>query len=333
MGIFLCKAMKIEDCISEVSTALGPVKHWERLPGDASNRSYCRIWFEGFSSPRILMINALEAFKSEEAGSGSSPSSKETDFQVIAEDWHSQGIRVPRLIYSDSEMRFLVIEDFGDQLLYDLRQKDSALKQYEQAIEELVKIHALKPCNRISERSFSSELFDWEVEHFIEFAMEERSKGEEKDKELLREFFYETNRKLASLPYLVTHRDFHSKNILVLQDSIGIIDFQDALMGPAVYDLASLLRDSYVRLKPEEEERLLQIYEAKAGPVDRQMYGLMSLQRNLKAIGRFFYIYFVKSRNTHLPFIAPTTQRVLKTLEELGEPEILKVMETVLEPA
>ena len=120
--------------------------------------------------------------------------------------------------------------------------------------------------------------------------------------------------------------------LLKEEDRIGLIDFQDALMGPTTYDLASFLRDSYVQLTDEQETHLLKYYERKSSTeVDRHLYGVTSLQRNLKAAGRFYYISMVKGKDTHLPYVKPSLLRAFKTLKDLKENKILSLLEAALE--
>ncbi|PIR22804.1 MAG: hypothetical protein COV44_06505 [Deltaproteobacteria bacterium CG11_big_fil_rev_8_21_14_0_20_45_16] len=304
----------------------------ERLPGDASNREYARLKEVATSKSFILMImNEKEAFKSEEAGA-TGQSSDELDFVAIGRDWIRAGIKVPQIYYVDEKSRFLLLEDFGNELLYGRRQKESAIHLYEAAMRELIKIQKLQPFDRITKRKFSKELLIWEFEHFREYALEKRGVVlNEGQSNVLKNFFESSVNCILKIPETVTHRDYHSKNIMVLtDDKIGIIDFQDALMGPYTYDLASLLRDSYVRLTDQEEQKLIQIYESESGrKVDLEAFAISSLQRNMKAVGRFFYISMVKHKATHLPYVLPTMKRILKSLEDIGEGELKRILENV----
>jgi aminoglycoside/choline kinase family phosphotransferase len=124
------------------------------------------------------------------------------------------------------------------------------------------------------------------------------------------------------------HRDYHSRNLMVTGDRLRVIDFQDALMGPRTYDLASLLRDSYVSLDHALVDRLIGYYlAALAGPrpdtaAFQRLFDLTGFQRNLKAAGRFIYIEKVKGRPTHLPYVTPTlhsAKRVLERYPDLTE--------------
>ena len=106
---------------------------------------------------------------------------------------------------------------------------------------------------------------------------------------------------LAAEPRVLCHRDYHSRNLMLHEGSLYIIDFQDARMGPDTYDLVSLLRDSYVDFTEAEVDDLIAFFLAlRRGPgadggraADdqefRRRFDLMAVQRNLKALGTFGY--------------------------------------------
>ena len=141
---------------------------------------------------------------------------------------------------------------------------------------------------------------------------------------------------LADEPTVFTHRDFHSRNVMVTparmgagaesrtpEDRFVMIDFQDARMGPAQYDLASLLRDSYYQLEEAQIDRLLDYYvaryEAVAGvPLNRQqfrtVFDLMSVQRNFKAIGSFASFLNRRGNPTYLKYVGNTFENIRRTL-------------------
>lgn len=321
------EAIKLQQWASDFSC------QW--LPGDASNRFYGRIFLKDEAKPLILMVmNAPEAFKSEEVTGADESKNKELPFVAIGKKLFAEKVRVPEILYVDSAHRFLLTEDMGDELLYERRQKESALSWYEKALEELVKIQKVSPFSPVKERSFTKDLLHWETEHFVEYALLKRDKkipeGALKE---LRNFFGRVVGEMATSPFGIVHRDYHSKNLMILEkeNRVGVIDFQDALMGPPTYDLASLLRDSYVTFSEDEEERLIAAYEKfSAKKLDRRLYGVTSIQRNLKAAGRFYYIFMVKGRDTHLPYVKPTLKRVFKTLKDLKEYQILSILEGCL---
>lgn len=303
----------------------------EWLPGDASNRFYGRLKFASGAQLMLMVMNAPEAFKSEEKSGVSDASLKELPFVVIGRELEKAKIRVPRIIGVDSNSEFLVSEDLGDELIYNKRQIEPATIWYERALDELAHLQKVTPFSPVSERSFTEDLLLWEGEHFVEYMLTKRDKKVSKAVlDEIRNFIKRAVDAMTKSKYVFVHRDYHSKNLMVLESEkrVGVIDFQDALMGPPSYDLASLLRDSYVAFDEKEEKHLLEYFEKKSGqPIDRTLYGLTSLQRNMKAAGRFYYISMVKGKDTHLPYVAPTMRRIFKSLKELNEIRMLTLFE------
>jgi len=332
-----------EDIFKEIQTTLAGAQNLEAdlkgelqcewLPGDASNRFYARLTNpKSKKSYMAMVMNAPEAFKSEEV-TGKELGLTELPFVTIDRALENAGVRVPHLYYVDPKSKFLITEDMGAELLYDRRQKEGAHEWYRSALESLAKFQKVKPFEPARSRSFTLDLLTWEAEHFVEYAILKNDK-QISDTALreIREFLKKSVEQISKAPYILSHRDYHSKNLMILEaeKKIGMIDFQDALMGPADYDLASLLRDSYVTFTDEEEADFLKIYESVSGrAVDRRLFGMVSLQRNLKAIGRFFYILKVKGKDTHIPYVRPTLSRVSRTLKSMNEMRVLSLIEGI----
>jgi hypothetical protein len=143
--------------------------------------------------------------------------------------------------------------------------------------------------------------------------------------------FWKIAAMLAQQPRVLTHRDYHSRNLMLCQDRLRVIDFQDARLGPCQYDVASLLYDSYVVLPPDLREKLLTYYlEQKAArdgqALDREsfvwVFDYMCLQRNLKALGTFAFQTTVKRSTRYLGAIPPTLSYIRANLArhpELGQ--------------
>jgi hypothetical protein len=129
---------------------------------------------------------------------------------------------------------------------------------------------------------------------------------------------------LSSLPRVWVHRDFQSRNIMIKNvtsdsHSIHVIDFQDALMGPPIYDLVALLRDSYVDLGLELVNRLIQFYlHHFPQPIFSfdfyRAFHLQTIQRKLKDAGRFIYIDRVKNNSNFLKYIPNSLKYVSEAL-------------------
>ncbi|HKW86563.1 MAG TPA: phosphotransferase, partial [Nitrospiraceae bacterium] len=224
------------------------------LAGDASNRRYFRVQLAG-GSPRSVVLMQLaepEAFKqSEEAVSGTSVSITELPFINILNHLAKADVAVPTLYYYDQAAGFLYLEDFGDLLLTEACQQATRAdiaKLYRDAIDTLVRIHqkATSPANQVClafHRRFDMPLLMWEFDHFLEYGVVARQ-GKPMcadDEGLVRAEFEKIAALLAAQPRVFTHRDYHSRNLMVDGERLGVLDFQDALMGPATYDLASLL--------------------------------------------------------------------------------------------
>jgi aminoglycoside/choline kinase family phosphotransferase len=139
-------------------------------------------------------------------------------------------------------------------------------------------------------------------------------------REALDSEFASMAQELASEPKVLCHRDYHSRNLMVHEGTLVIIDFQDARMGPDTYDLVSLLRDSYVDLTETQVDELVAYFLALrgAGPAEdlafRPRFDLMALQRNLKALGTFGYQTTARSNPVYIQFMPRTLSYVRTNL-------------------
>jgi len=313
------------------------------LAGDASNRRYFRVQLAG-GPPRSLVLMQLaepEAFKqSEEAVSGASVSITELPFINILNHLAKADVAVPTLYYYDQAAGLLYLEDFGDVLLTQAcvnASRSDITTLYRDAIDMLVRIHqkATSPVNQAClafHRRFDVPLLMWEFDHFLEYGVVARlgKPMRADDEQPVRAEFQRIAELLAAQPRVFTHRDYHSRNLMVDDGRLGVLDFQDALMGPATYDLASLLRDAYIALEESLIDELVQYYldrMAEQGAVwadraaFRRLFDLTSIQRNLKAAGRFVYIDQVKKNPKFLsdiPRVLGYVRRNLATYPELA---------------
>ena len=118
---------------------------------------------------------------------------------------------------------------------------------------------------------------------------------------------------------MLCHRDYHSRNLMVFDDTLHIIDFQDARMGPDTYDLVSLLRDSYVDLPERTVDELIAYFLALGGRAGdlasfRPRFDLMALQRNLKALGTFGYQTTARRNTVYIQYIPRTLRYARENL-------------------
>lgn len=332
------------------------------LAGDASNRRYFRLHVKGSLAPSLILMQLAdpEGFKaSEEAVSGTASEVTELPFLDVLRPLAHAGVSVPNLHFYDDVAGLLYLEDFGDMTLFQACAEggESVIQQlYPKAIDSLVQIHLrLQPetaeaCVAFS-RSFDVPLLMWEFEHFLEYGIWARQNKKPMCADhvkVFREAFTMMAECMANQPTVFTHRDYHSRNLMVDGDRLGVIDFQDALMGPATYDLASLLRDSYLALDESFIDEMIDRYlEGMCAELDRdtqermlftdraafrRLFDLTSIQRNLKAAGRFVYIAQVKGNPKFLADIPRTLGYVRRNLETYPELEPLRVALTPYVP-
>ena len=324
----------------------GRFKTLAPLAGDASNRRYFRIELtEGAVRSVILMqLAEPEAFKqSEEAVSGAAHHIAELPFLNILSHLFKVGVSVPRLYHYDQQAGLLYLEDFGDRTLSEAARDASASDRegyYTQAVDALVQMQSkattpADPNCLAFHRRFDVPLLMWEFDHFLEYGIVARQgKPMCADDYLpIRDEVQKIAGLLADQPPVFVHRDYHSRNLMVDGKRLGVIDFQDALMGPATYDLASLLRDAYIELDETLIDRLIDRYldgltthrrERINREAFRRLFDFTSIQRNLKAAGRFVYIDRVKGNPKYLADIPRVLNYVKRNIRKYSELERLR---------
>ena len=235
---------------------------------------------------------------------------------------------VPRVVDVDGSRGVVLQEDLGDCTLQEaLRDcgEGRTSEMYLEAVGALARLQreaARGPqtaeCFRIA---FDIEKLSWELHYFQKHFLEGLrgcDLGVE-DRATLSEAFHQLSQEIASWPRVLCHRDYHSRNLMLHRGRLYWIDFQDARMGPATYDLASLLRDAYVDVAEELQEELTERFRQQALPeepreVFRRRFDLMCVQRNLKALGTFGYMATVRHSDVYLPYIPRTLAHARRNL-------------------
>jgi N-acetylmuramate 1-kinase len=239
-------------------------------------------------------------------------------------------VPIPRILGHADDIGVLALEDLGDVTLQAhlgaaAPSEHSAL--YRQAVALIATIQnrgaELESPEYLPYRiAFDVEKLTWEMEFFTKHFIE-AYRGvviSSIVREALREEFGVMIDELAGEPRVLCHRDYHSRNLMYHQERLYIIDFQDARMGPDTYDLASLLRDSYVDLPEPIVSELIAYFLALKGVSGRQQtfrerFDLMALQRNLKALGTFGYQTTARRNPVYIQYIPRTLRYVRDNLE------------------
>lgn len=313
------------------------------MPGGASTRRYFRLTLPENRSAVAMFVP--EGGKPEEVQKAHDAS--RWPFLEVRDLLAERGIEVPRILAEDTDRGWLVIEDLGDDTLANWlarNPKDKPLL-YTLAVTDLARaqrVLASLPAGCIvGGRTFDFDLLRWEVEHFREWGLDARGKSlDAADVAAWSSIADRLARRVAELPYGFVHRDYQSRNLMVAERPDGSlrlvwIDFQDALLGPRVYDLVALLNDSYQEFdRPFVEARLAEYAEAADLPSAERArlaaeFDLVTVQRKLKDAGRFVFIDRKKGNPAFLKFVTPTIVKVGQALARLApnDPDMAKLRE------
>lgn len=283
------------------------------LGGDAGFRRYFRL------NPRSGWL-AVDA----------PPATENTNrFVQMARLLAGAGVRVPRIKAANIEEGFLLVEDFGDQLVYQLIQSQHADRFYQQANQLITQIQQITPPDWLEnyDQAFLLREMDLLIEWFIEKLLQYPIHQNEKN--WLAGIFLKIVDSALAQPRVVVHRDFHSRNLLVCDDQqLACIDFQGALHGPLTYDCVSLLRDCYLRWPIERVQkwsmdfyqRIQPRYPYISAETFSHWFDWMGLQRHIKVLGIFARLYLRDGKQNYLqdlPLVIRYTLEVCRQYPEL----------------
>jgi N-acetylmuramate 1-kinase len=287
------------------------------LTGDASDRRYFRILLP--DAPSIVL--ALN----------SAPFDVRTlPFVNVATLMAKMPVPIPQVLGHADDLGVLALQDLGDVTLQAHLGAASPAEHaalYRQAVALIATLQKRGEQLASPEYlpygiSFDVEKLTWELDFFLKHFLE-AYRGvtlADDQRTALREEFAVIVRELASEPRVLCHRDYHSRNLMLRESQLYIIDFQDARMGPDTYDLVSLLRDSYVDLPEQTVDDLLAYFLALKGvtghdPDFRRRFDVMALQRNLKALGTFGYQTTARRNPVYIQYIPRTLRYVRNNLQ------------------
>jgi aminoglycoside/choline kinase family phosphotransferase len=287
------------------------------LTGDASDRRYFRILVA--DAPSIVLSLYATPFEFEKLS-----------FVNVARLLDQMPVPIPTVLGHAEDLGVLALEDLGDVTL-QAHLGAATPAEHAALYRQAVALIATIQC-RGSELSnpafvpygiaFDVEKLTWEMDFFIKHFVE-AYRGvliPPSARDALREELATIIAELAAETRVLCHRDYHSRNLMLHQDKLYIIDFQDARMGPDTYDLVSLLRDSYVDLTEQTVDELIAYFLALTGETGtesefRARFDVMALQRNLKALGTFGYQTTARRNSVYIQYIPRTLRHVRDNLE------------------
>lgn len=218
-----------------------------------------------------------------------------------------RGVSVPEVLADLPDKKTLVLECVGSE-------RRMTLDDYTKVVEALAEFNALDVSALELEPEFGKALWKWERDLFAEHCLQNRF-GVEMSADVLAEF-KKVESVLSAEPKELVHRDFQSTNVLWKDDKLYFIDFQGMRLGPAIYDLASLLYDPYVKLT-DKERSLLAVYYAKLrgrGDIARKL-PYAAVQRLAQALGAYGRLASV-GQTKFTKYVLPALENLLSAADE-----------------
>lgn len=288
--------------------------------GDASFRKYFVL-----NSSALVMDSSLEL-------------DSLSKFMLVHKKLQDAHIKVPHIYEKDLSQGYLIIENFGSTHYLDILNRDNFVKLYRDAIAVIAKMQQADTRGLLLyDEEFLYKEMDLAREWYIEKLLNRSLTNEQNN-------IFTTSLKsiidvvLSQPQGLFVHRDYHSRNIMLCNDnSLGIIDFQDAMSGALTYDLVSLLKDCYIEFDRDEILKLaLEFRDLVASNVeDKQFikwFDFMGLQRHIKVLGVFSRLSIRDAKDGYLKDIPLTLKYTIQTALLYDETKALADMLESLQP-
>lgn len=290
-----------------------------KLPGDfhlqpASDDASFRRYFRYCGDPSFIFVDAPPTWEDSSL------------FIAIAALLTAAGLNAPEVFEHDLDSGFMMLKDLGEDLYFDkLSDADQIEPLYQDAFVALAKMQQISaivdPYDEVLLQEEMSLFPDW----FLS-----RQLGIDCAPDMLQEVFSLMVANASNQPQVFVHRDYHCRNLMVSQPNPGIIDFQDAVIGPITYDLVSLLKDCYHKFPVDQIERWVMEYRARvvlAGQLEASVsestflrwFDLMGFQRHLKCAGIFSRLNLRDGKPGYLADIPLVLQYLLEVCERYTE--------------
>ncbi len=299
--------LRKEALVQWVSKIIGETGELKPLPHDASFRRYFRLMTAKGS---YLVMDAPPSLENTQP------------FVAISSALREKNLKAPDIIAMNREQGFLLITDFGDTTYLSALNATNADELYQRALHALATMQSIREVPNHTLPFFTAEFMQkewaWHKEWFSEKWLNLSSLPNNLD-----DCYQLLVTSAIHQPQVFMHRDYHAGNLMVLTNEVGILDFQDAFIGPVTYDLASLLRDCYivwpgnqVAQWVDHYQRLLQakgLLQNISSDTFLRWFDLMSLQRHLKALMTFARKKVRDQQPQYLQHI-PRTIQYIKTV-------------------
>ena len=244
-------------------------------------------------------------------------------YSAINKFLRKKGIYTPKLISQHFKEGIMEIEDFGNNtLLYYVKRSKNKLNLYKKCVDVILKIQKIKPVRKIkfssnkylnlnsynaaSLHKESNLFFDWYLPGVI------GKKKSSKYKKIIKKELHKLYKKIFFKNQFIVHRDFHVSNIMPVNEKLGLIDTQDAILGNPMYDLVSLVDDVRVKVPSQIKDKTFKYYLKKCSIKNKQIsllkndFDILSIQRNLKILGIFYRLFKRDNKPQYLKYLPYT---------------------------
>ena len=286
------------------------LKKFELLPltGDASFRQYYRKFDQKKNISTIIVVSKKEKYKNL------------LIYSAINKFLFTHNIRTPRLLAQNYKKNFIEIEDFGKKTIHKtLKKNRSKFRIYKKTVDLLIKLQTIKP--RIIKDFFgkSYKLVNYTVKNlhkesdlFFNWYLPLIMKKNQalKVKKVLKKKLQVFYKNLKFKNNIFVHRDFHVSNLMKINNQIGVIDSQDAIIGNPAYDLVSLIDDVRIKTSNQLKKSIFNYYTNQCPKTYRKKkndfihdFNILSVQRNLKIIGIFSRLFKRDKKKQYLKLL------------------------------
>jgi aminoglycoside/choline kinase family phosphotransferase len=291
----------------------GVIKSFEIASSDASFRGYFRVIFSSCVHPKLCRNTSYIIMDAPPEHENIKP------FIEIANFLEKQGLNVPHIYAINEVDGFLLLGDLGTQNYLDKLTPDNADRLYQQAMSALIKLQSIESHEQLKLANYNSELLNREMDLFEQWYVKvhlAKTLTQQQQQILESTLAYLTEQILLQ-PTGFVHRDYHSRNLMLVdKNNPGIIDFQDAVIGPCSYDLVSLLRDSYIAWPEHQVEKWVADFHQQLLSKNliencnfetfMQWFDFMGMQRQIKVVGIFCRLYHRDGKENYLSDIPQT---------------------------
>ncbi|MFK5983908.1 MAG: phosphotransferase [Pseudomonadota bacterium] len=295
------------------------IKSFEVASNDASFRAYFRVVFSASDNVDLVAEKSYIVMDAPPEFEDVKP------FIRIANFLESFGLNIPHIYAINEPDGFLLLGDLGRENFLDNLNKDNANALYQQAMLALIKLQSVPEQQWLDLPDYNAQLLNQEMDLFNQWYIKIHKKQvlTHSQQQVLQQTLAYLTEQILLQPKVIVHRDYHSRNLMLVENNNpGIIDFQDAVIGPCSYDLVSLLRDSYICWPEQQVEQWVAYFHQQLlaqGIIKNcsfntfmQWFDFMGMQRQIKVAGIFSRLYHRDGKENYLKDIPQTLAYLTK---------------------